>query len=281
MSTFDTPQPIFVTIELSVGDIRIVATDRVDTTVEVRPRDQSKELDIKAAERTQVEYSNGRLLVQGQKPRGFFGRVGFVEIAIAVPTGSHVYSKTPMVDFHSEGRLGECEFTTDAGSIRVDQAGPLRLKTSLGKIAVNQSVGRTEITGSGDIQIHEIDGVAVVKNLNGDIRIGKVTEDLRVKTANGGISVEHAQAGVDAKTANGSIRIGEVVRGSVAVATAYGDLEVGIREGTAAWLDIKSSYGKVRNSLSTSDTPGQSEETVKIRARTSAGDITIRRSAKP
>ena len=37
MPTFDTPEPISVTVELSVGDHRIVAGDRTDNVVEVRP----------------------------------------------------------------------------------------------------------------------------------------------------------------------------------------------------------------------------------------------------
>ena len=39
MPTFDTPEPISVSLELGVGDIRIVAGDRTDTVVEVRPTD--------------------------------------------------------------------------------------------------------------------------------------------------------------------------------------------------------------------------------------------------
>jgi len=60
--------------------------------------------------------------------------------------------------------------------------------------------------------------------------------------------------------------------------TAAGELEVGIREGTAAWLDVSSHYGRVRNSLDETDSPEQSEATVEIRARTSYGDINIRRA---
>ena len=43
MPTFDTPEPITVTLELGVGDVRITASDRADTVVEVRPSDPAKE----------------------------------------------------------------------------------------------------------------------------------------------------------------------------------------------------------------------------------------------
>ena len=41
MPTFDTPGPISAVIDLVVGDARITASDRDDTTVEIRPSDAS------------------------------------------------------------------------------------------------------------------------------------------------------------------------------------------------------------------------------------------------
>jgi hypothetical protein len=64
----------------------------------------------------------------------------------------------------------------------------------------------------------------------------------------------------------------------VELGTAYGELEVGIREGTAALLDVRSQFGSVRNSLTASDGPQPSDQRVEVRARTSFGDIVIRRS---
>jgi hypothetical protein len=69
-----------------------------------------------------------------------------------------------------------------------------------------------------------------------------------------------------------------VVRGSVLVGTAMGDLDIGIAEGTAAWLQVNTSFGHVRNLLDSTGRPGESDETVEVRGRTSYGDITIRRS---
>ena len=63
MPSFDTPEPISVTVELGVGDIWIVASDRTDTIVEVRPSDGAKKADVAAAQQTRVEYANGRLLI--------------------------------------------------------------------------------------------------------------------------------------------------------------------------------------------------------------------------
>jgi DUF4097 and DUF4098 domain-containing protein YvlB len=278
MPVFTTPEPISVTIELSAGDARIIASDRTDTVIEVRPRDDSKASDIRAAEQTRVEYSSGRLLVKTTQ-RNFFGRGGPVDVTIDLPAGSHVQGDSGMGDFDCEGHLGECRFKTGMGNIRLDHTGAVHLKTGMGNIAVDRALGDADVTtGSGDVRIGQVEGAAVIKNSNGDTAVGEVTGDLRVKSANGRISVDRAHASVMAKTANGNVRIGEVMRGAIVLETAAGELEVGIREGTAAWLDLSSQYGRVRSSLDESASPEQSEATVEIRARTSYGDIKIDRA---
>ena len=281
MATFETAEPISVTIVIGVGDVRITASDRRDTVVSVTPSDSSKQSDLQAAENTRVEYSQGSLLVKA--PRSWkrytpFGGAESIDVAIELPSGSRVEAEADVANFTSRGRLGECRFTTAVGKIRIDETGPLHVNTSGGNVNVDRMTGRGQITGSGQISIGEIDGSAVIKNLNGVIWVGEVTGDLRCNSANGDVTIDRALGAVTAKTANGAVRIGEVVRGSVELGTAYGELEVGIREGTAALLDVRSSYGNVRNSLQASDRPEPSDQTVEVRARTSFGDILIHRS---
>ena len=73
-------------------------------------------------------------------------------------------------------------------------------------------------------------------------------------------------------------RIGEVVRGSASLKTACGDIEIGIHAGTAARLDVHTSFGRVHNHMDTADSPESSDETIEVHAHTSYGDILIRRS---
>ena len=67
MTVFQTPEPISVSLEFGVGDLRLVASDSIETVVEVRPTDPTKEGDVNAAMQTQVEYASGSLLVRGPK----------------------------------------------------------------------------------------------------------------------------------------------------------------------------------------------------------------------
>ena len=279
MPKYETSEAISVTLELGVGDVRITASDRTDTVVEIRPSDEADESDVKAAQQVRVDYANGTLQVTGPKARVFTRKAGSVDVAIELPSGSAVSAEMQVGDFRCAGRLGECGFKTSVGKVRLERTGPLRLHTSAGQVTADGIAGHAEIsTGSGKVQIGEIEGSAVVKNSNGDTTIGAVTGDVRVRAANGAISIGRAGAGVDAKSSNGNIRLGEVARGSVVLETAMGDLEVGIAAGTAAWLEVNTGFGHVRNLLDEAARPTESDETVEVRGRTSYGDITIRRS---
>jgi DUF4097 and DUF4098 domain-containing protein YvlB len=280
MPTFETPEPIDAVLELVAGEVRITASERTDTVVEVRPVDPSHEPDVTAAAQTRVDYSRGTLVVKAPKSRGYWRRTGSVDVTIELPTTSSVNASAAMLDLRGEGRLGECRVKIAAGQIRLEGTGALHVSTSAGNVTVDHVAGNADVvTGSGDVRIREIDGAAVIKNSNGASWVGEVSGDVRLNAANGGIVVDKALAAVDAKTANGNVRIGEVVRGSIGLQTSMGELEVGVREGTAAWLDVKSTFGTVRSSLTAADSgPAKSEETVEVRARTAFGDILIHRS---
>jgi DUF4097 and DUF4098 domain-containing protein YvlB len=201
-----------------------------------------------------------------------------VDVSIELPAGSEMSAHLLMGEIRSAGRLGPCRVRT-TGNVWLERTGPLHVHTGAGHITADGIAGAAEIsTGSGKIQLGEVDGAAVVKNSNGDTTIDAVTGDVRVRNANGAIDVERAGAGVDAKTSNGSIRLGEVVRGSVQLGTATGDLDIGIADGTAAWLEINTGFGHVRNQLDNATRPEETDRTVEVRGRTSYGDITIHRS---
>ena len=281
MPTFDTPDPISATIDLGLGDVRITATDAGTTVVEVRPSDASNENDRKAAEQARVEYANGRLLVKASKLRQWLPTSdgGSLDVTIELPAGSHVHGALAAADLQADGRLGQCRIKTGLGRVQLDQVDTLFVKSGTGDIGVGRATGHADVTASsGDVRLAELDSSAVIKNSNGDTWIGSAEGDLRINAANGNIAVDEAHAGVVAKSANGDVRLGEVVRGSVVLETKLGDLEVGIREGTAAWLDVNATAGRVTNALEAADAPEASVETVEVRARTSVGEIVVRRS---
>lgn len=281
MPTFDTPEPISVSLELGVGDVRIVASDRTDTIVDVQPSDPLAESDVARARQTRVEYANGALLVK--PPKGWrywapWGGQGSVDVRIELPAGSRVRVSAGVAALHCEGRIGECRLRTGVGDVLLEEAGPVELTSGAGDVTVDQVVGRADIKTAGAVRIGRIDGPAVVRNRNGDTWLGEVTDDTRVTASNGDISIDLAGAGVVAKTANGDVRIGEVAGGAVVAQSAFGAVEVGVRDGVAAWLDLETKFGTVRSDLDAAERPEPGEGAVEIRASTSMGEIRVHRS---
>ncbi|MDP4507311.1 DUF4097 family beta strand repeat-containing protein [Nonomuraea turcica] len=277
MTTFDTPEPITATIDIETGHVTIRADDRATTLVQVRPSDAASDADVQAAVLTTVEYAHGRLKVQAPKNklRSLFGRPPSIEVTIELPHDSHV-DATTAAGFHSHGRLGAATAETAIGSIHVDHAARLKLRTGVGDVAVTWAEGLIDATtSSGNIQIGAVDGTAIVTTASGDITIGEATGDLRLEAIKGDIAVTRALAAVIAKASTGDIRIGQVTRGTIVLETRRGQVELGVKEGSATKLDLNTSHGKVHNELSETAETG---EIVDIRARTGMGDIVLRRA---
>lgn len=280
MPVFETPEPILAKIEVSIGHVQLIASDRADTVVEVRPTDASDESNVEAAQATRVDYADGVLTVRGPKRMFEFSKKSrSVDVVVELPEASRAHVVISVGDCRSTGVLGETQVKNSVGHISLDRTGPLQVDTSGGDVTVGAAGGDTEIaTGTGQVRIGPIGGNAVIKNSNGNSEIGAVTGDLRVRASNGNIDVERAESGVEAKSANGNIRVGALVRGQVTLKTSFGGIEFGVAEGTAAWLDIKSAFGRVHNELNVSPGPETSDNKVQITAHTSHGDIAIRRA---
>jgi hypothetical protein len=282
MPAFDTAGPVTVAIDLPAGDVRIAATDRADTTVEVTPSDPGRDADVQAARETRVEHLGGDIVIRAPKPRGLrmIGRPGFVDITVGLPAGSRLRVEASAAAVHATGRLDDCRITTGAGEVELEETGPLYVSTGIGAVLVTKVTGRAETrTGSGRIRLAELDGPAVVKDSNGSIWVGRVTGELRATTDNGEVIVDQPGAGVTASTANGDVRIGALTRGTADLKTSLGEVEIGIRSGTAVRLDVSTDFGRVRNELDEASGPAPADEVAEVRARTRYGDIVIRRAA--
>jgi DUF4097 and DUF4098 domain-containing protein YvlB len=200
-------------------------------------------------------------------------------VEISLPAGSSLRVDAGLAAIRCAGSLGECDLKTLLGDIVLDAGGPLQVRTGAGNITVERALGRVEAkTGTGAVRIGAVDGPARIRNSNGDTWVGEVSGDLEVRAANGRIAVDRAGASVAARSACGDILLGEVGRGTVGASTSMGRVEVGIRRGVAAWLDLQTHAGRVLNELESAGPPEPGEETVEVRARTPAGDITVRRS---
>jgi DUF4097 and DUF4098 domain-containing protein YvlB len=283
MPTFDSPGPVAVSIELGAGDVRVVASDRHDTTVEVRPSDAGKPGDVAAAKATVVDYTGGTLSIRAPRRRLWYTLAGpgreSVDVEVAVPVGSALRVEAGFGAIRCAGALGDCDLKSGGGEIVVEEAGALNARTGIGNITAEVARRQAEAkTGTGEVRIGKVQGPATIRNSNGGTWLGEVSGDVDVRAANGRISIERAGSSVAARTACGDIFLGEVGSGTVAASTSWGRVEVGVRPGAVAWLDLQTRAGKLVNELDSSAPPSADEGAVHLVARTSAGDITVRRA---
>jgi DUF4097 and DUF4098 domain-containing protein YvlB len=284
MPSFETHQPIVLAVELSQGMVQVIAGERSDTVVAVTPSDPGRPADVEAARKTVVDLANGTLSIRMPKPGGIVApvigwkRSGSVDVIVELPEGSSLRADTGVADFRCDGRLGDVEVRTGVGNVRLDRTGTIRVHSGTGRFDLEEASGNAEVVTAGEMTIGAVGGDAEVKNVNGKTWIGRVGGDVKVKSANGDVTIDDAGGDVTVKTANGTIRLGQIARGSATIETAAGGLEIGIREGTAAWIDANTRFGRIHNRLSPADDPDQSAETVQVRARTAFGDVLITRS---
>lgn len=208
MPTFETPEPIAVTVDVPSGSVQVIASDRTDTVVEVRPTNASKKVDVRAAQQLRVEFTDGNLIVKTPKEwrtyTPFSGNPS-IEVTIEVPTGSRLKATAAMGRLLATGELGDSDLAISMGDIIVERPG------------------------------------------------GSVT----------------------AKTAKGDIRVGEAARGVLRLETHMGELEVGIRPGSAARLETNALYGTVKNLVQPVGQAQDNKDTVQVYARNSYGNIII------
>ena len=280
MPTYNTPGPIDLAINVQVGAIDVFASDRADTVVTVSPTNPEKAVDRRGAEETTVDVDGQRLTVTGPRPRlSWIGPTESVDVKVELPAGSRLAAEIAVGGLRTVGRLGATRIKSSLGPVDVDATGDLWLRASHGNATVGTADGGVEITADhGQIRIGTVTGDAILKASHGTIQVGESGGDLEAKLSYGDLEITKARASVAAKTAYGSIQLAEVSSGSIQVESGFGQVTIGVRPGVAAWLDLSSKSGHVRNELDGDGAPDASEQTVEVRARTQHGNINIQRA---
>ncbi|MFD7497517.1 DUF4097 family beta strand repeat-containing protein [Streptomyces sp. NPDC059832] len=175
MQKFATPAAVQAVLDVPAGRIQVIAADRTDTTVEVRPTNHAKSHDVKTAEQTEVTYADGVLRIQAPEAKNrILGNSGSVDVTIQLPVGSRVEAKAAAAEFRGVGRLGDVAFDGGYGSVRLDEAASARLTGLDAHITVGRLNGPGEIsTQRGDVNITEVvRGTLTLNTQQGDITVG-------------------------------------------------------------------------------------------------------------
>ncbi|MGA5411970.1 DUF4097 family beta strand repeat-containing protein [Streptomyces lavendulocolor] len=163
--------------------------------------------------------------------------------------------------------------------------GVLRIDGAPAKNPVLGTSGSVEITVQLPAGSH-IEATAAAADIRGVGRLGDVTVECaqgplkldetasaRLTLMAGDITVGRLGGPAEIRTQKGDLRVGEAVRGTVALRTESGDITLTAASGTSASLDASTGYGRIHNALRNSDGPGADLE---VRATTAYGDITAR-----
>jgi DUF4097 and DUF4098 domain-containing protein YvlB len=264
MPTYATPEPITAAVEIVSGSVHVVATERQDTVVTVSPRDPQRVSDVRVADSARVEFHNGTLTVSAGRRFISLGRGGAVVVDVELPSRSRLEVSSASAGLRAEGMLGDCRVATASGDATVGSV--------TGKFKADSA--------SGDVCVEALIGEATVSTASGDATFGELTGDLTFRAASGSLSVTQLRGSVSAQTASGDTSVAAAISGEIAVQSGSGDTRVGVEEGTAANLDLRTHSGAVRNALQASDGPADGDETLRVHVKTGSGDISVRRAAR-
>jgi DUF4097 and DUF4098 domain-containing protein YvlB len=283
MPHFDTEDPDRVEVTLTIGAVHVITGARDQASVAINPADPERAKDVQAADRAEVEFTDGRLLVRATGPRrlgNLLGptRPGAVDVVVEVPDNVALTVSAQVATVRVDGRLGRTEIRTQVGAIHLDRTGDVTAKTSGGDVTIGHVGGQARVQGSGSIRLGTLTGSAEVKNLSGPVEVGSAEGSLSLRSGTGDLVVDAAGTDLVARTANGSITVGAAATGTLDLRTPTGSIRVGVPEGTSVLLEATSKLGRVEQQLAAADGPAPTDRRAEIRAHTGMGDVVVHRA---
>jgi DUF4097 and DUF4098 domain-containing protein YvlB len=241
--TFNTPNPVRLDVQLSVGDVEVTTADRQESTIVA---DGSQ----KALDAIEIGLEGNRLRITEQR-KGLFnlilGNNDSVSLKVQIPHHSRVEIGTAAADATLDGHFERVVYKSASGDLRL----------------------------SG-----EVDGDVETKTVSGDVRLGHVAGSLNVNTVSGDCVTESADGPVVVKSISGDLRVGGLREGAVNVNSVSGDVELGILPGSNVDVDASSASGHLSSEVPLSGSPSEVDggPSVIIRGSTVSGDFRVVRS---
>lgn len=278
MTTFHTPEPVRLRVELWEGSVHVLAEETDTTTVELEPDDNGAAQEL--IERATVEQRGNDLVVLLPKARGGLFRRGLgVQATIHVPLSSSAYIETASADVELVGVLGDVRVSTGSGDIEIEHADDVTVRTGSGDLNLGTADGNCSVkSGSADIVIGLVAGNCDLLSGSGDVEIDSVGGRLAVKTGSGDVAVRSGGGDVDAMAGSGDVALHRVSSGRVKAKTGSGDIAIGVASGTSAYLDVMTVSGDVHSELDGADSPRDGELTVEISVMSGSGDVVLQRA---
>ncbi|HEX6761362.1 MAG TPA: DUF4097 family beta strand repeat-containing protein [Gaiellaceae bacterium] len=268
---FEVTGPVEVDIRLASGEVEVDPTLDGHVEVELVGHDDESRALVEASTVELREHGTQKLVVDvPQRRSGFgfgslFGRDG-VGCRVRCPAGSTLTARTRSADVIVHGMLGGANVATASGDVGLERV----------------EGGATVKTASGDVAAREVTGGLSVQSASGDVSVATARGPVTMTTASGDVELGEAYDDVSVNTVSGDQRHRAVMRGTVGAHSVSGDVEIGVRKGSRAWLDCNTVSGDTSSELELSpDVPEGDGPLVEIRAKTVSGDIKITRAPAP
>ncbi len=257
--TFETPGPLRLSVRIPSGRIELEAVEGTETVVEL---EASPEIEEEA--RIEVRPRRDGHEVTVLVDRGMFRRFrGDVRARVSAPPGAEVEVSTASADVEGRGDFGALEANTASGDVTFDQIE--------GDAEVNSA--------SGDVKISRVTGGLTANTASGDLEVGFVGGSGKARSASGDVLIEEADSSLKIQTASGDVEAASVREGGVTLQTASGDITVGVKKGSKAWVYAKTMSGETSSELELGDSPPEGDgPLVEISASAMSGDITVRKA---
>ena len=279
MTSFETPDPITLDIEIGAGNVQVVADTTASTEIELRPAKSGDADALELIDQARVDHHGSTVTVHIPDGRrfGLLRRTPEIVIEAHVPAGTGLVVKSKSADVQARGELGDTKIATGSGDVQLtDIDGVAVVESGSGDIQLGTIAGAATVkTASGDVMITTCCSAAKIQTASGDVVIGTAEAQLDVRSASGDVRVGEADGEVSARTASGDVSLSRVRGDSVTAMSASGDVEIGVEPGIAVWLDVSSLSGSVSSSLDSAESQAPDRPTLQIRANTTSGDITI------
>lgn len=216
--------------------------------------------------------------VDGPKADEFTISAAGSRVVVEQPSGGLRWSRHTVVVRAADvdrldAKLASADLLLDLapGAVEVDVAsGDLRMGDCRGAVRVRSA--------SGSVSLGSLAGGASLSTASGDVAVEAVGGDAKVTTASGDVWVGSCAGAFSARSASGDVRLGRYDGTDISAVSMSGDVSVGFPSGRELVTDLKAVSGDVRSLFGEREPdPDEADPVaVRVRLRTTSGDVTIR-----
>jgi hypothetical protein len=267
VTSFDTPGPVLLRVNLDGGEVGVETSSDPRVDVELIPL-RDNDITRQVIEEARVEMSSRgaghEVIVDLKRKSGLtLGRGPKVGVQVRCPEGSDLILRTGSADLDTIGKLGAVEVKTASGDVTVEAVGRLTVDAA-----------------SGDVRARVVEGASDLRTASGDVSLGLAGGVLSANLVSGDLHVEDASFGLAVTTVSGDVQVRAAGGDSIRVQSVSGDVELAIKPGQRLYVDASSVSGTMSSELGLDDTPpvDSAAPVGELRVRTISGDLNITRA---